>query len=256
MTSRININTHNQYKSPGVVRGMLSGDALVQLREWFDHAVQNGVEEPEAVNVSTVDKAGIPNARIVLSKSISRLGVSFYTNYRSAKGNELASVPYCAMTYHWRYPHTDAHTHTQRQVRLRGRVVQAPVHESHAYFNGRSEESRLGAYASRQSSVLPPLNHADDGKQTLLQQLKAEKDKSSPLSHSSPDFWGGYILVPFHVEFWSGQPSRLHDRFLYSRDPQEVEKALPADAATPIESVDKVADAVEKVPWTIDRLSP
>lgn len=171
---------------------------MTYCSQWFDHALNNGVPEPEAVNLSTVDEHGLPNSRIVLSKSINRLGVSFYTNYNSAKGRELASAPFASLTYHWRYPQHHSDGETQRQVRLRGRVVKSPFKESQEYFSSRSEESRLGAYASRQSTALPPLNDHDDGRQTLQRRLEDVKHKYSSAGTDipTPDFWGGYILVP------------------------------------------------------------
>ena len=224
--------------------------------QWFDHASANGVHEPEAVNMSTVDAHGLPNSRIVLSKSINELGVSFYTNYNSAKGQELSGTPFAALTYHWRYPST-AEGETQRQVRLRGRVVKAPYKESDDYFKSRSTESKLGAYASKQSTTLCALTDNDDGRLTLQHRLDDMKNRfADTLDIPTPAFWGGYILVPFQIEFWSGRLSRLHDRFLYSRSLETLQRVLPHDATTPIDSVEALAKECGRGGWTIDRLSP
>ncbi|TIA85769.1 hypothetical protein E3P99_03893 [Wallemia hederae] len=258
-SSRIDIVSHNQYNSPGVHRQDLLSDGLSQLKvnlQWFDHALANGVHEPEAVNISTVDAHGLPNSRIVLSKSINELGVSFYTNYNSAKGQELSDTPFAALTYHWRYPNT-AEGETQRQVRLRGRVVKAPSVESDEYFRTRSTESKLGAHASKQSTTLAPLSDGDDGRLTLQHRLDDMRNTFAGTPNiPTPDFWGGYILVPFQIEFWSGRLSRLHDRFLYSRSLETLQSLLPNDATTPIESTEALAKECGGVGWTIDRLSP
>lgn len=133
--------------------------------------------------------------------------MSFYTNYNSSKGREISANPFGALTYHWRYPHNqNSDGETQRQVRLRGRIVKSPLVESQEYFHSRSEESRLGAYASKQSSVLKPHSENDDGRDTLQSRLKDAREKYKGDDIPLPEFWGGYILVPLWVYegiFWN-----------------------------------------------------
>lgn len=126
--------------------------------------------------------------------------MSFYTNYNSSKGREISANPFGALTYHWRYPHSQNNDgETQRQVRLRGRIVKSPLLESREYFHSRSEESRLGAYASKQSSILKPHSENDDGRDTLQSRLKDAREKYKGDDIPLPEFWGGYILVPLWV---------------------------------------------------------
>ena len=157
------------------------------------------------MNLSTCSiEDPIPNSRIVLLKSIiNKLGVNFYTNYNSQKGAELSKNPYAALTFHWRYPQSND-GETQRQVRIRGKVIKSPLKQSEQYFNSRSVESRLGAYASKQSTVLKGINESDDGRQLLESRLKQQFNKfgldsneyGNDVNIPLPEFWGGYILIP------------------------------------------------------------
>jgi pyridoxamine 5'-phosphate oxidase len=172
-----------------------------QLLTWFSGAAADPeVREANAMQVATVDAAGRPSVRTVLAKAIDEHGVVFYTNYRSAKGHDLAAHPYAAAVFVW-LPH-------ERQVRLSGPVVKVPAEQTAAYFASRPRGSQLGAWASPQSQVVSSRAELD----ALLAATQARfGDDEIPV----PPQWGGYRLVPEVVEFWQGRRDRLHDRLRF-----------------------------------------
>ena len=202
-----------EYTFAGLRRTDLHPDPLQQFKNWFQAAIAAGVPEPNAMTLSTVDSDGQPSSRIVLLKDIDSRGFTFYTNYNSRKGRELAQNPKAALTMFW--------PGLERQVCVRGACEKLSREESEAYFKSRPIGNRLGAWASDQSSPV-----ADrDFLEKKFSEVAARLGENPPL----PDYWGGYVLLPRTVDFWQGRPSRLHDRFLYTR----------------------VGDG-----WKIDRLSP
>jgi pyridoxamine 5'-phosphate oxidase len=174
---------------------------LDQVRAWFDLARAGGVAEPEAAALATATPDGRPSVRMVLVRGIDAGGACFYTNRESRKGRELAANPHGAIAIHWQP--------LARQIRLEGPVEPLSDAESDAYFESRPYGSRLSAWASAQSSVLPDY--------ATLERRVVEFGARYPETVPRPDYWGGYRLRPDVVEFWEGRPNRLHDRIRYVR---------------------------------------
>ena len=176
-------------------------DPLAQFARWLEDAREGGVELPEAMTLATADAAGLPSARTVLLKSVGADGFRFFTNTESRKARELAENRDAALVFHWPLD-------PRRQVTVSGTVEPLPRDESEAYFRTRPLGSRLGAWASRQSEVVPDR----DTLERAFAEAQAAYGDDPPL----PPWWGGYLLRPRRLEFWQNRPNRLHDRFRYT----------------------------------------
>ncbi len=177
-------------------------DPFAIIRRWMGEAEAREVNDPNAIALSTVDSAGMPNARMVLLKDVEDDAFVFYTNYESAKARELDHAGKAAFVMHWKS--------LRRQVRVRGHVEKEDGPQADAYYASRSLKSRLGAWASAQSQPL-------DSRATLMAKV-AKVTAQHGTNPARPPFWGGYRIIPVEIEFWADGAFRLHDRFRWSRE--------------------------------------
>lgn len=196
--------------------GIFAGDDPFALAQaWLDHASETEVSDPNAMQLATVDADGLPNVRTVLLKEIEADAFVFYTNYESAKGQELAASGKAAFVMHWKT--------TGRQVRARGLVEREDGPQADAYYRSRALQSRLGAWASQQSRPL-------SSRAALVAEV-AKVTASKGTNPDRPPFWGGFRIRPLEMEFWANGQFRLHDRFRWHRaslqDSWEVTRLNP-----------------------------
>ncbi|HEU5169998.1 MAG TPA: pyridoxamine 5'-phosphate oxidase [Gemmatimonadales bacterium] len=178
-------------------------DPLRQFARWFDEAQRAEILEPNAMTLATATPEGAPSARVVLLKGVDERGFTFFTDYRSQKGRELETNPHAALLFFW--------GELERQVRVTGTARRLSREESEAYFLTRPRGSRLGAWTSHQSLVIPSRAALEE---RLLDVESHFADQEIPL----PPDWGGYVVRPETFEFWQGRESRLHDRVRYVRE--------------------------------------
>ena len=182
--------------------GIFKGDDPFEIaRTWLAEAEATEINDPNAIALSTVDSDGLPNARMVLLKAIEDDAFVFFTNYESAKGNEIEASGQAAFVMHWKS--------LQRQIRVRGAVVRESDEASDAYYKSRALGSRIGAWASQQSRPLKS--------KAALMEAVAKEGLTHGLNPKRPPFWGGYRIVPTEIEFWAAGEFRLHDRFRWTR---------------------------------------
>jgi pyridoxamine 5'-phosphate oxidase len=188
----------------GLDEQTINPDPIKQFQIWFNDAITAKLPLPEAMTLATATPDGKPSARMVLLKQVDHDGFVFFTNYRSAKAEQLDVNPYAALVFYW--------SQLDRQVRVEGSVVRTSEQESRDYFKTRPRESQIGAWASAQSQAI-------SGRDVLERRAQELEDLYAGREVDCPEYWGGYRLRPERIEFWKSRIGRLHDRILYQRDP-------------------------------------
>ena len=195
----------NQKNSLGLNKCFLDlGDPFELFEKWFDEAKKNEINDPNALALGTASKTGIPSVRMVLLKGFDKNGFVFYTNLNSQKGNELKDNPNATMCFHWKS--------LLRQIRIVGTLNLVDDKTADDYYNTRAYESRIGAWASKQSSIL-------ESRDELLKNINNFKKKYANRENvPRPDYWSGWNLKPSSIEFWLDGDNRIHERLKYSLD--------------------------------------
>jgi pyridoxamine 5'-phosphate oxidase len=202
------------YKRETLDESNVTANAIEQFSNWWREALNSEIDEVNAMTLATASKEGIPSARIVLLKGYDEKGFIFFTNYNSDKGRELELNPHAALVFFWKV--------LERQIRIQGVVEKISAEESDAYFKSRPLGSRIGAWASPQSTVIESRKFVEEN-ETLYRERFGE-------TVPRPEHWGGYLVIPSVIEFWQGRTNRLHDRIRYTRQSNgnwEIERLAP-----------------------------
>jgi pyridoxamine 5'-phosphate oxidase len=202
-TSHLNIaDIRREYMLQELDEAAAGHDPLIFFKKWFAEAEAAAITEINAMTLATADMGSLPHARIVLLKGLDQDGFVFYTNYDSSKGKELITNPFAALVFFWK--------ELERQVRIEGVVEKVKEEESDIYFQSRPEGSRIGAWASPQSREITHRNILDINYSKYQQEF-------SNIEIPRPPHWGGYRVLPNHIEFWQGRASRMHDRIVFTK---------------------------------------
>ena len=195
-------NLRKSYERAQLDEAACHADPMQQFALWLQQAIDGQLPEPNAMTLATVGAEGRPSTRVVLIKGFDARGITWYTNYDSRKGTELAAHPFAALQFHW--------VELERVVRIEGAVEKVSAAESDAYFASRPLDSRIGAWASPQSQVI--------SSRAVLLGNATKVGARYALNPPRPPHWGGLRLLPDTWEFWQGRKSRLHDRLRYRHD--------------------------------------
>ncbi|HUC81583.1 MAG TPA: pyridoxamine 5'-phosphate oxidase [Flavisolibacter sp.] len=204
-----------EYSSETLLEKDVATSPIQQFQKWWEQALASDILEPNAMTLATASADGLPSARIVLLKGFDEKGFVFYTNYESFKASQLGENPKASLVFHWK--------ELERQVRIMGVVEKVSAGESNEYFQSRPIGSRIGAWTSPQSKVIP-------NREWIEQEFEKRTKEFSNGEVPLPPHWGGYVVKPVMVEFWQGRFSRLHDRLQYTLEASgswKVERLAP-----------------------------